>query len=63
LPPRETCEAISEPIAKVEIITPKEYVGALMTLCQERRGVFKNQQFIDQTRTMLTYELPMSELI
>ena len=34
-----------------------------MTLCQERRGVFKNQQFIDVTRTMLSYELPMSELI
>jgi len=63
LPPRETCEAISEPIAKIEIITPKDYVGALMTLCQERRGVFKNQQFIDVTRTMLTYELPMGELI
>jgi len=63
LPPRETYEAISEPIAKIEIITPKDYVGALMTLCQERRWVFKNQQFIDTTRTMLTYELPMSELI
>ncbi len=63
LPPRETCEAIAEPIAKIEIITPKDYVGALMTLCQERRGVFKNQQFIDVTRTMLTYELPMGELI
>jgi GTP-binding protein LepA len=63
LPPRENCEAIAEPIAKIELITPKDYVGALMTLCQERRGIFKNQQFIDQTRTMLTYELPMSELI
>jgi GTP-binding protein LepA len=63
LPPRETCESIAEPIAKIEIITPKDYVGALMTLCQERRGVFKNQQFIDITRTMLTYELPMGELI
>lgn len=63
LPPVETCETIAEPIAKIEIITPKDYVGALMTLCQERRGIFKNQQFIDVTRTMLTYELPMSELI
>jgi len=47
----------------VEIITPTEYVGNLMQLAQERRGIFKNQQFIDQTRVMLTYELPMNELI
>lgn len=63
LPPRENCEAISEPIAKIELITPTEYVGVLMQLSQERRGVFKNQQFIDQGRVMLTYELPMNELI
>jgi len=63
LPPRETCETIAEPIAKIEIITPTDYVWALMQLCQERRGVFKNQQFIDQTRVMLMYELPMGELI
>jgi GTP-binding protein LepA len=63
LPPKEICEAISEPIAKVELITPTEYVGALMQLSQERRGIFKNQQFIDQGRVMLTYELPMNELI
>ncbi len=63
LPPRETCEAISEPIAKIEIITPSEYVWAMMNLAKERRGVFKNQQFIDQTRMMLSYELPMNELI
>lgn len=63
LPPRENCEGILEPIAKVEIITPTEYVGALMQLSQERRGVFKNQQFIDSSRVMLTYELPMNELI
>lgn len=54
---------IEEPIAKVELITPTEYVGALMQLSQERRGIFMNQQFIDQTRVMLTYELPMNELI
>ena len=62
-PARDMCEGILEPIAKIEIITPSEYVGVLMQLSQERRGVFKNQQFLDQTRIMLTYELPMSELI
>lgn len=62
-PPRETCESIAEPIAKIEMIAPTEYVGPLMQLSQERRGVFKNQQFIDSTRVMLTYEIPMNELI
>ena len=62
-PPRENCEGILEPVAKVEIISPTDYVGALMQLSQERRGVFKNQQFIDSSRVMLTYELPMNELI
>ncbi len=54
---------IEEPIAKVEIITPQAYLGALMQLSQERRWIFKNQQFIDSDRVMLTYELPMNELI
>ena len=63
LPAREICEGILEPIAKIEIITPTQYVGTLMQLCQERRGIFCNQEFIDETRVMLTYELPMSELI
>ena len=62
-PAREMFEGILEPVAKIEIITPSDYVGALMQLSQDRRGVFKNQQFIDQSRIMLTYELPMNELI
>ncbi|MCP4522954.1 MAG: elongation factor 4 [Candidatus Gracilibacteria bacterium] len=63
LPAREKYLYIEEPIAKVEIITPQDYVGNLMQLSQERRGNFKNQQFIDSDRVMLTYELPMNELI
>lgn len=54
---------IEEPIAKIEIITPQEYIWNLMQLSQERRWIFKNQQFIDSDRVMLTYELPMNELI
>ncbi|MDQ7009158.1 MAG: translation elongation factor 4 [Candidatus Gracilibacteria bacterium] len=54
---------IEEPIAKVEIITPQAYIGNLMKLSQERRGIFLNQQFIDSDRVMITYELPMNELI
>lgn len=63
LPAREKYLYIEEPIAKVEILTPNEFVGNLMTLSQERRGIFKNQQYIDSGRVMLTYELPMNELI
>jgi len=63
LPPREKYISIEEPIAKVEIITPQNYVWNLMQLAQERRWIFKNQQFIDTDRVMLTYELPMNELI
>ena len=54
---------IEEPIAKVEIITPQAYIWNLMKLSQERRWIFKNQTFIDSDRVMLTYELPMNELI
>lgn len=63
LPNREKYLYIEEPIAKVEIITPNQYVWNLMQLSQERRWNFKNQQFIDSDRVMLTYELPMNELI
>jgi len=63
LPAREKYLHIEEPIAKVEIITPQAYIGALMQLSQERRWIFKNQQFIDNDRVLITYELPMNELI
>ncbi len=55
--------SIEEPIAKIEIITPQEFIWNLMQLSQERRWIFKNQQFIDSDRVMITYELPMNELI
>lgn len=63
LPARELYETISEPIAKCEIITPASYVWPLMQLAQERRWILLNQQYIDTTRMMITYELPMNELI
>lgn len=63
LPARELYESIEEPIAKCEIITPSEYIGPLMQLAQERRWMLKNQTYIEGTRVMLTYELPMNELI
>ncbi len=54
---------IEEPYVKVDIITPQEYVGALMELCQQRRGIFINMNYITPTRTTLIYEIPLAEVI
>lgn len=63
LPPPQKREKIEEPYIQVEIITAETYVGALMELCQSRRGVFKDMKYFTQTRTNLIYELPLSEVI
>jgi len=52
-----------EPICRVEVMTPKEYIGEIMKLCMDRRGIFKNQMFVSGTREMLTFELPLGEII
>jgi GTP-binding protein LepA len=52
-----------EPFVKADIITPSEYVGSIMELCQERRGVFKNMTYIDTDRVNLHYDLPLNEII
>lgn len=52
-----------EPVVKADILAPKEYVGGIMDLCQERRGTFKNMQYIDDNRVNLHYTLPLGEII
>ena len=52
-----------EPIVKANIITPVDYVGSIMDLCQDRRGTFVDMKYIDTTRTELHYELPLNEII
>lgn len=52
-----------EPMVKANILTPSDYVGNIMELCQERRGIFKNMTYLDTTRTELHYELPLNEII
>ncbi|MEN0020283.1 MAG: translation elongation factor 4, partial [Planctomycetota bacterium] len=54
---------IKEPIAKVEIMVPKEYIGDVMKLALDRRGIFKNQTYVSETRDMITFEIPLAELI
>jgi GTP-binding protein LepA len=63
LPDPGTFDAVYEPICKVEIILPNENIGAIMKLCTERRGVFKSQQVVGETRQILTWEIPLAEII
>jgi GTP-binding protein LepA len=63
LPPQQKQEKIEEPYIQVEIITPEIYVGSLMELCQNRRGIFKDMKYFAQNRTNLIYELPLAEVI
>ena len=63
LPDANHRELIEEPIVTASIIVPNDYVGALMELCQNRRGVYIDMKYLDETRNLLTYELPLSEII
>ena len=54
---------MEEPIVEAEIMVTSEFVGAIMTLCQERRGIYKSTEYIDQTRAVLKYDLPLHEII
>jgi len=62
-PQPDEIEVAYEPIVKASIITPQEYVGALMDLCQDRRGIFKDMKYLDNIRVELHYELPLNEII
>lgn len=62
-PSADEIEVAYEPIVKASIITPTEYVGGLMDLCQDRRGNFIDMKYIDTTRVELHYELPLNEII
>ncbi len=63
LPSAQEREKIEEPYVQVEMITPETYVGTLMELCQNRRGVFKDMKYLTQGRTTLIYELPLAEVV
>ena len=63
LPDLSQVQEIREPIVGVEIITPTEHIGDLMKLLETRRGVYKKQQFLSDTRQILEYDLPLAEII
>jgi elongation factor 4 len=63
LPDPQYREKIEEPYVKVDIITPEEFVGTLMELCQSRRGEFKDMKYLTPGRTTLIYEIPLAEVV
>lgn len=63
LPEPQQRDHIDEPYVKVDIITPEEFVGTLMELCQKRRGDFKDMKYLTPGRTTLMYELPLAEIV
>lgn len=63
LPPVAEIRMIEEPIVKADIIVPKEFVGAVMELAQERRGIMIHMEYLDEKRVMIHYELPLNEVI
>ena len=63
MPPLTTIKEIQEPFVIASIMTPQEFVGPLMTLCQDRRGVYIDLQYFDDSRMILKYELLLSEIV
>ncbi len=63
LPDPSQIEYMEEPFVSAEIMVTKDYVGAIMQLCQERRGVYKSMEYMEETRALLKYDLPLNEII
>lgn len=63
LPERTEIKEIREPYVNLEIVTPSEYIGPLMDLVQKRRGIYKNTSYLDPTRAVLDYEIPLSGIV
>ncbi|MGI6664295.1 MAG: translation elongation factor 4 [Christensenellaceae bacterium] len=63
LPDPSIIEYMEEPVASVSIMTPDEYIGAVMEICQEKRGTFGNMEYIEGTRVTIHYTIPLNEII
>ena len=63
LPPQTEISYIEEPMVSAEILTPKDYVGNIMEICQNRRGSYIDMKYLDENRVTLIYELPLNEII
>ncbi len=63
LPQATEIESIEEPIVRANIFSPPEYVGSVMELCQDKRGVFVDMSYLDKTRVKIEYQIPLSEIV
>jgi GTP-binding protein LepA len=63
IPPVSSLDHLEEPFVKATIFLPSDFVGAIMDLCQDRRGVFQNMEYMTPTRVMLVYHLPLAEIL
>ena len=63
LPDPGVIDYMEEPVADVSIMTPNDYVGAVMDICQEKRGAFRNMEYLEANRVVLHYDLPLNEII
>lgn len=63
LPPTTEIKFIEEPMVKATVIVPSDYIGAVMELCRDKRGTYRSMDYIDKTRVMIVYEMPLNEII
>ena len=63
MPDRAVIDNIKEPFIYTNIIVPSEYIGPIMELCQDKRGIYKSMEYIDETRVNIHYEIPLSEIV
>lgn len=63
MPRPEEVQCMQEPIVKANIMTPPDYIGTIMELCQEKRGVYINMKYIEDNRAVLEYHMPLNEII
>ncbi|MFN3927543.1 MAG: translation elongation factor 4 [Pseudanabaenaceae cyanobacterium] len=63
LPPPHERQSIEEPYVQLELLTPQAYIGSLMELCEQRRGIFKDMKYITRDRATLIYEVPLAEIV
>ncbi|HEK9101456.1 elongation factor 4 [Bacillus pfraonensis] len=63
MPDPQSIDRVEEPFVKAAIMVPNDYVGAVMEICQGKRGAFIDMQYLDETRVTLTYEIPLSEIV
>lgn len=63
LPDPQEVSEIKEPYVEATIMVPNDFVGAVMEICQKKRGQFKDMQYLDENRVNITYEIPLSEIV